>query len=114
MTAEEKRNVERYLKTKQNGRCRKHIEGEKVKCDECSSAMELEWHHKKYWSEGGNDEPENLAILCKPCHTKLHSHLNDFKTAGKWGGLVSAYVREKRMGREKFCDYMRNLAMRKT
>lgn len=116
MTSEQKANVERYLDSKSNGsngRCRRRIDGEKVECGACGSKNQLEWHHRKYWSEGGTDEPENLCVLCYRCHVQEHKKRNDFRLAGRWGGLVSAYVREKRLGRKRFCEYMRNLAMKK-
>lgn len=113
MTATERENVERYIKSRSNGRCRRRIEGEKVECEQCGSSYELEWHHRKYWSEGGEDSEENLQVLCRTCHFSIHQQKNDFRTAGRWGGLVSAYVREQRLGREGFCEAMRELARRR-
>src|SRR3989344_3430393 len=113
MTATERENVERYVKSRSNGRCRHHIEREKIECEKCGSNSELEWHHRKYWSEGGDDSFENLQVLCKSCHFSMHQQKNDFRTAGRCGGLVSAYVREQRLGRKKFCEIMRELAKRK-
>lgn len=114
MTSSERRNVERYLRSRKGSRCRRRIEGEKVECEKCGSSRELEWHHKRYWSEGGEDSDENLQVLCKSCHCSIHQEKNDFRIAGRWGGLVSAYVREERLGKERFCRAMRELAMRRT
>ena len=113
MTAQQRRNVEKYLQSKQNGRRRRRIEGEKVECEECGSRADLEWHHQKYWSEGGNDSEENLCVLCQSCHLAIHQNKNDFRIAGRWGGLVSAYVREQRLGRKQFCEEMRRLAAKR-
>jgi len=112
MTVEQRLHVQRYLQSKSNGRCRKPIDGEKIECESCNSTSKLEWHHIVPWSEGGDDEPENLQVLCESCHVFFHKEQNDFREAGRWGGLVSAYLREQRMGREEFCQYMRSLAMR--
>lgn len=113
MTAEQRANIERYLQVRTNGRRRLHTEGEKVACSQCGSQAELEWHHRKYWSEGGDDSPENLCVLCKPCHLFFHQQKNDFRIAGRWGGLVSAYLREQRLGRKRFCEAMRTLAKKR-
>ncbi len=110
MTTGQKASVERYLETKQKSRTRQRIDGEKVQCSECGSVSSLEWHHIIPFSEGGEDAPGNLQVLCHPCHVRGHKHLDDFRTAGRWGGLVSAYVREHRMGRKRFCEYMRDLS----
>ena len=112
MTHEDKRNIECYLKSKGNGKYRRRIDGEKLECEHCGSNAELEWHHRKYWSEGGTDDPENLCVLCRSCHFSMHQQKNDFRIAGRWGGLVSAYVREQRLGRKVFCEAMKELAKR--
>ena len=112
MTAEQRENVRRYLKVRQ-GRRRRPIEGQKVACERCSSRSDLEWHHRIPWSEGGDDSPENLQVLCQPCHQAEHAQRDDFRKNGQWGGLVSACVREERLGRERFCDEMRTLALRR-
>ena len=113
MTTEQRRNVEQYLRTKRNDRDRQRIEGSKVLCEECASTAELEWHHIIPFSEGGTDNPSNLAVLCKACHILIHKTNDDYREAGRWGGLVSAYMREERMGREAFCEGMKILAMKR-
>lgn len=44
-------------------------------CQECNLTFEL-WesqiHHIVPVSNGGNDSVENLILLCKNCHTKVH------------------------------------------
>ena len=112
MTVEQRENIRRYLEAKES-RVRKSIDGEKIQCEQCGSRSELEWHHKEYWSEGGDDSTENLHVLCQSCHTTLHSEKDDFRTAGRWGGLVSAYLREQRLGRKQFCKDMKALAKRR-
>ena len=113
MTSEQRANIQRYLKSKNNGRYRRHIESEKVKCEKCGSTSDLEWHHKILFSEGGDDSPENLAVLCNSCHQLSHKHNGDYRKNGRWGGLVSAYLREQKLGRKKFCEEMRILAKKR-
>lgn len=36
----------------------------------------LNVHHIKPVSEGGDDKPENLITLCKECHKEIHRELN--------------------------------------
>ena len=112
MTADERVNIRHYLKSKQD-KIRKRIDGEKVKCEKCGSAFDLEWHHVIPFSEGGDDSDENLQVLCHPCHVALHRHLDDYREAGRWGGLVSAFLREERLGRDEFCEEMRSLARKR-
>ena len=113
MTNEQRIHVRRYLKLKQNGRVRRRIDGEKIRCEKCGSASDLEWHHRTPFSEGGDDSYENLQVLCNSCHVTLHRHHDDFRTAGRWGGFVSAYLREQRLGRKQFCEDMRTLAKKR-
>ena len=112
MTAEQRARVKLYVESKQS-RHRRPIDGEKVQCEECGSTENLEWHHMIHWSLGGDDSPDNLRVLCHSCHWNIHLEQDDFRKAGQWGGLVSAYLREKRLGREKFCEEMRELSLRR-
>jgi hypothetical protein len=114
MTLQQRLNVQRYLAAKQNGnRHRRRVDGEKIACELCGSTSDLEWHHRKYWSEGGDDSPGNRQVLCQPCHFAVHAQKDDFRRFGQWGGLVSAYLREQRLGRESFCEAMKALARRR-
>lgn len=57
-------------------------------CAKCGSEENLEVHHKdgnNFPSELGNHSPENLLILCKKCHSKVHAELK--RTLGKNIGL---------------------------
>ncbi len=114
MTEAQKENIKRYLEVKQNGNShRRSIDGEKIKCELCNSKQNLEWHHKLLWSEGGDDSDENLQVLCHSCHFAVHAQKDDFKKNGQWGGFVSAYIREQRLGRQRFCEQMKALAIRR-
>jgi len=39
-------------------------------CQQCGSVKKLDVHHKD--KDYTNNEPENLILLCRSCHTKLH------------------------------------------
>ena len=41
------------------------------KCQECGSATRLTGHHKHYLNIG-NEPPDDIEILCWPCHQKRH------------------------------------------
>ena len=47
-------------------------------CSRCGKSLaglrrrEIVGHHKIALSEGGEDKPENIEYLCKPCHGKVH------------------------------------------
>ena len=34
----------------------------------------LEVHHKTQISDGGEDTPENIWVICTPCHKIIHHH----------------------------------------
>lgn len=61
------------------------------KCQKCECKLEekeLVVHHKDLTninSKLGNHCIDNLMVLCKPCHSKLHNELS--KTAKRWTGL---------------------------
>ena len=58
-------------------------------CTHCGENINrYDTHHIKYQSQGGTDDADNLQILCKPCHVKLHSTRGDFRTWGRAGGLT--------------------------
>lgn len=42
------------------------------KCALCPRYEGLERHHKTFRSQGGGDEAENLALLCRVCHGAVH------------------------------------------
>lgn len=41
-------------------------------CEKCGSTIGLEIHHKKPLILGGNNEEENLIVLCAKCHIEAH------------------------------------------
>lgn len=40
-------------------------------CEECGATENITGHHKHYLNLG-NELPENIEILCWPCHKKKH------------------------------------------
>jgi hypothetical protein len=48
-----------------------------LRCEQCSSETDLQRHHKDRDTE--NNDPQNLAILCRTCHAAEHM------TDGTWG-----------------------------
>jgi len=44
------------------------------KCKKNKDGLVLNIHHIVFQSNGGTNAPNNLIILCKPCHDKLHKH----------------------------------------
>ncbi|MDE2652549.1 MAG: HNH endonuclease signature motif containing protein [Gemmatimonadota bacterium] len=45
------------------------------RCERCGHAGRLQTHHKVPKWEGGDDSPENLAVLCGGCHLGAHRRL---------------------------------------
>jgi hypothetical protein len=43
---------------------------EKEACETCRGRLNLGFHHKDF--DHYNDAPENLQVLCLPCHMSLH------------------------------------------
>ncbi len=42
------------------------------RCQECGVYTNLEIHHIKFRSQGGNDCKSNLITLCRMCHSLRH------------------------------------------
>jgi len=62
--------VKNYLKEKGL------VQGDVVECSNCGKQDYIEnmnLHHKKFRSQGGSDDVENLQILCFWCHYRLHN-----------------------------------------
>jgi hypothetical protein len=43
-------------------------------CTSCGQGEPLELHHILPRSQGGDDVPNNLVVLCRSCHTRLEGH----------------------------------------
>ena len=44
-------------------------------CQLCGSHRNLEVHHIRHRSRGGQDSPTNLLTLCHDCHAYIHAGL---------------------------------------
>lgn len=42
-------------------------------CQLCGSRRDLQVHHLRFRSQGGDDTPTNLLTLCRRCHAELHA-----------------------------------------
>lgn len=46
---------------------------EDFECELCSNDTNLHGHHIIDVGFGGKGEPENILVVCKPCHDKIHN-----------------------------------------
>lgn len=67
-------NTKAYVLSRDNYTCQ-HCKGK-------SKDSKLEVHHIIFRSQGGSDEENNLIVLCKTCHDKLHKGKIDIKKKG--------------------------------
>ena len=58
-----------------------------LKCCNCGSEEDLQYHHIIPLSLGGNDINSNMCCLCYKCHYKLHHNGKDSKVAN-YGELI--------------------------
>ena len=61
----------RAIKTKFRNSCKPDI-----KCETCGSTYRLVVHHKTY-ERVGNEQLEDLSMLCRACHLKVHGRSKD-------------------------------------
>ncbi|MHB8871252.1 MAG: HNH endonuclease [Candidatus Doudnabacteria bacterium] len=47
------------------------------KCEICGSTVRINVHHLSYKNFGGNEEPEDLIVLCRLCHEKEHGIISN-------------------------------------
>lgn len=65
------REARRFVKARDGGTCR------------CCGKSGAEVHHLKFRSQGGDHDPNNLALLCKRCHEDIHAHLIEVRFGGR-------------------------------
>ena len=73
-------------------------------CVICGSRAKLECDHKVPLSEGGTNDPDNLQILCKPCHiakTRKESGVKDHPDSLDWMAFAAGSRVERRRMLEK-------------
>ena len=60
-----------YLKSSKWIQTRIDVLLSRKSCERCGSTHKLQVHHKNY-DNLGNEEPEDLELLCNNCHCKEH------------------------------------------
>ena len=70
-------------------------------CVACGLGEQLELHHIVPRSQSGDDVQENLAVLCRSCHTKLEAHFSGWER-------VAASVRVYVLTSRERCGYMKS------
>ena len=53
--------------------CRRVMERDSWRCQNCGSRQNLQVHHQQMRSHQGRDEDSNLITLCARCHERVHS-----------------------------------------
>jgi hypothetical protein len=51
------------------------------RCDRCATSDRLEVHHLTYERFGGQEQLEDLRVLCRTCHQQVHDDRNLFGIA---------------------------------
>ena len=65
------------------------LESRGCKCEKCGAGdIQLHVHHKRHREHGGTNAPENLVLLCEPCHRAEHQGEPVHKAMVKWGRKV--------------------------
>lgn len=52
------------------------------RCIRCGTSRHLDPHHRRLKSQGGEDQPQNLIMLCRTCHDVVHANRADAEKAG--------------------------------
>jgi 5-methylcytosine-specific restriction endonuclease McrA len=55
--------------------CRRVLERDAWRCQNCGSLRALHVHHCEFRSHSGSDIEENLITLCDQCHRDLHAYV---------------------------------------
>jgi len=76
------REARRFVKARDGGKCK------------CCGRSGAEVHHLKYRSQGGDHDPNNLALLCKRCHEDIHAHLIEVRFGGRNLARTVRFIRK--------------------
>lgn len=73
------------------------------RCQRCHALSPfLEVHHKKPVSEGGDNDPDTLQVLCHACHALTHEP--DYATKPKWRAAREAVKKRRKVGKRSEPD----------
>jgi len=65
------------MNSKRDGSHRRAISIAKTRenniCELCPNDTNIHGHHIVDVGFGGSGEPENILVVCKPCHDKIHN-----------------------------------------
>jgi RNA-directed DNA polymerase len=50
------------------------LERDRYRCRCCATPDKVDVHHIRFRSRGGDDVPQNLAVLCRVCHAEIHAY----------------------------------------
>ena len=73
-------------------------------CAACGATTDLDYHHLVPRARGGEDSPENIIVLCRRCHNRLHEKNGKERLLGETSrelikeGLERAKAAGKRLG----------------
>ena len=70
-------NYKRFIRSNEWQKIRERIiHDRRYKCEKCGFDKKLHVHHVTYIRFGGNELDEDLKLLCKKCHKKIHGYKN--------------------------------------
>lgn len=72
-----------------------------VKCCNCQSVEDIQYHHIVPMSSGGFDIISNIAPLCTKCHALVHSKKSMASSTLIKQGMAKAKAEGKRIGQPK-------------
>ncbi len=52
--------------------CKRILERDDWRCQNCGAMLHLQVHHQQFRSHSGDDSEENLITLCERCHEFEH------------------------------------------
>ncbi len=64
------------------------------KCQECGYKKGLAVHHLTY-ARLGREDPEDLRVLCKPCHSKADNLMEEKESDRQWDKALDTYATKK-------------------
>lgn len=62
-------------------------------CRACGARKDVDAHHIRFRSAGGEDSPENVAAICRSCHDDIHGYR--LSVVGTNANKTLRFVRER-------------------